>query len=224
MDSYHLTLGIIWLALFFLVSGPVHECAHAFAAWKLGDGTAKLFGRVTLWPAVHFDPVGGGLMILSVVVGVLGRGGGAGFGWAKPTPVNPYSLRGRYANAMVSAAGPLSNLVLAALFALGFRALWAAGFHEIGNQSIQGLVQLVMVTGVALNIVLMLFNFIPVPPLDGSRVLLDVLDPRTSRQVGAVMDQYGLLLLFAAVIFAGQLIRPFFVPIVNFLLGMQVYL
>ena len=89
--------------MFVLISGPVHECAHAFTAWKLGDGTAKLFGRITLDPIKHFDPIGGTLLIASVILGLISQAGIAGFGWAKPTPVNPYNLRGRYADTMVAA-------------------------------------------------------------------------------------------------------------------------
>ncbi len=218
MDSYHLTLGIIWLALFFLVSGPVHECAHAFAAWKLGDGTAKLFGRVTLWPAVHFDPVGGGLMILSVVVGVLGRGGGAGFGWAKPTPVNPYNLRGKHADSIVSAAGPISNLALAILFAILLRFMLAQDYWP-NNDSVPDLITLVFWTGLNLNIALMLFNFIPVAPLDGSHVLLDFVSPRTAMELRVFFNQYGTLLLVGVVLLAPQIISPILDPIVRFLAG-----
>ena len=98
MSSVDLSRIVIWIGLFVLVAGPVHECAHAFAAWKLGDGTAKMFGRVSLDPIRHFDPVGGTLLIASIVLSQ----GGFGFGWAKPTPVNPLNLRGRYADTIVS--------------------------------------------------------------------------------------------------------------------------
>ena len=113
--------SVVWVVLFLLIAGPVHECAHAVAAWRMGDGTARMFGRITLNPIVHFDPVGGSLLAVSALLG------GAGFGWAKPTPVNPYNLRGRHADSIVAAAGPVSNLVLAALFAIPFRILWANG-------------------------------------------------------------------------------------------------
>jgi Zn-dependent protease len=216
LDSQQIAEAVIWIALFVLVAGPVHECAHALMAWRLGDGTARAYGRITLDPIAHFDPVGGTLLIVSVLLT------GFGFGWAKPTPVNPNFLRGRYANAMVAAAGPLSNLALAAGFAVGFRILWAQGI-EPNNQSAVSMLQLVFATGVVLNVVLMLFNLIPIAPLDGSHVLLDMLDYRTSRQVSEFMSQYGLLLLLAVVIFAGRIIGPILVPVVNFLLGAQIY-
>ncbi|MGA3056592.1 MAG: site-2 protease family protein [Candidatus Limnocylindrales bacterium] len=215
MTSYHVAVAVIWIALFLLLAGPVHECAHAVAAWKLGDGTAKLYGRITLNPLVHFDPVGGSLLALSVLFASVG------FGWAKPTPVNPYNLRGRYANSIVAAAGPLSNLVLAALFAIPFRILWADGVGW-NNTSVIEMVQLVCYSGIWLNVVLMIFNLIPIPPLDGSHVLFDFLDPRTSRDVQAFLNQYGLFVLIVFILFAGQVISPIGRPIVSLLTGLPI--
>ena len=218
MNSLHLAEAVIWIVLFLLISGPVHECAHAFVAWKLGDGTAKLFGRVTLDPIKHFDPVGGTLLIVSVLLNALG-GSPVGFGWAKPTPVNPYNLRGRHADSLVAAAGPFSNLALAAIFAVGFRLLWAANFFP-SNTSVGNMATLVCLVGMELNVVLMIFNLIP--PLDGSHVLLDFLNPRTANDVRGFMNQYGLILLILVVLFAGQIVVPLLIPIVNFLAGVQI--
>lgn len=220
MSSQVIAEAVIWIALFLLVCGPVHECAHAFTAWRLGDGTAKLFGRITLDPFTHFDPVGGSFLTISVLIGAI-SGNPIGFGWAKPTPVNPYNLRGRYADSLVAAAGPLSNLALAAVFAVGFRIMCAQGFVP-DNHSVGNLVQLVFWIGMQLNIVLMLFNLIPVAPLDGSHVLLDLVDPRTAQDLRNFMNQYGLMLLVVVVIFAGQLIGPILRPILSFLSGVQV--
>jgi Zn-dependent protease len=223
LTSEHLAEAVIWIALFLLVCGPVHECAHAFAAWKLGDGTAKLFGRVSLDPFRHFDPIGGTLLVVSVLLNAMG-GSPIGFGWAKPTPVNPYNLRGRHADSIVAAAGPLSNLALAALFAVGFRVLWANGIVDANNTTVSNMLLLVMLKGVELNVVLLLFNLIPVAPLDGSHVLLDFLDQRTAHDVQNFMNQFGLILLIAVVFFAGQIIVPILVPIANFLIGVPGYL
>src|ERR1035437_3858833 len=209
--------------MFLLISGPVHECAHAFVAWKFGDGTAKMFGRISLDPFKHFDPVGGTLLIVSVMLSAIG-GSPFGFGWAKPTPVNPYNLRGRHADSMVAAAGPLSNLVLAGIFAIAFRVLYAANGAWPDNTSAINMLQLVLFTGIELNVVLMIFNLIPIAPLDGSHVLLDFLDPRTAGDVRNFMNQYGMILLIVVVIFAGQLISPMLVPIVNFLAGTPILL
>jgi Zn-dependent protease len=222
VQSIDVARTIIWIALFFLVAGPVHECAHAYAALRLGDGTAKLFGRVSLDPVVHFDPVGGMLLVFTALLG-LAYGGGLAFGWAKPTPVNPYNLRGRYADARVAAAGPLSNLAMAAAFAVGARILWSDGYYP-GNDSAMDMLELVFVTGVSLNVVLMLFNLVPVAPLDGSHVLIDLLDPATGRQVQQFMNQYGLMLLIVVVLLAGQIIGPFVGSLVNLLIGFQYYI
>ena len=223
MTSENLAAGVIWIVLFLLVCGPVHECAHAFAAWKLGDGTAKLFGRITLDPVKHFDPLGGGLLIASVLLGLLGGGQGIGFGWAKPTPVNPYNLRGRHAESIVAAAGPLSNLALAAVFAVGFRIMWAQGIFP-DNTSVTNMLQLVCLEGMELNVVLLIFNLIPIAPLDGSHVLLDFLSPRTANEVRGFMNQYGMMLLIVVVLFASRIISPLLVPIVNFLAGVPILL
>lgn len=200
--------------MFVLISGPVHECAHAFVAWKLGDGTAKLFGRVSLDPIRHFDPVGGTLLIVSVMIGAI-SGSPFGFGWAKPTPVNPNNLKGRYADTMVAVAGPLSNLVLAVVFAIGFRIV---GMYP-DNTSPSNMVALVFFVGIEINVILMLFNLLPIPPLDGSHVLFDLLDPRTAQSVRTFMNQYGLMLLLVVILLAQRIIVPVLVPIVNFLAG-----
>jgi len=218
ISSFYLAYGIAWIALFLLVSGPVHECAHAFAAWKLGDGTAKLFGRITLDPVAHFDPVGGGLLILSIALAVLQGYSGAGLGWAKPTPVNPYNLRGKHADSIVAAAGPVSNLVLAAIFAVGLRYMLGAGYWP-NNDSAPDLITLVLFVGVELNVVLALFNLIPVAPLDGSHVLLDFVSPRQAMELRVFMGQYGVLLLVAVILLAGGVIGKVAAPIVNFLAG-----
>ena len=107
MTSEQVFERVTVVAVMLLVAFPIHEFAHAFAAYRLGDSTARLFGRLTLNPLAHFDPIGGSMLAISVLLG-------SGFGWAKPTPVNPRNLEGgRWGEAIVAAAGPLSNLVLA---------------------------------------------------------------------------------------------------------------
>jgi Zn-dependent protease len=217
---------IIWVGLFLAVSGPVHESAHAYAAWKLGDGTAKLFGRLTLNPIVHFDPIGGLMLIFSAFV----SGGTFGFGWAKPTPVNPYNLRGKHADAIVALAGPASNLALAAVFAIAFRAV--SGGHAVFfngafgyDRTPLGLISLVCFTAVQLNIVLAIFNLIPIPPLDGSHVLYDLLSPRTVHDIRPYLDQYGFFFLILLIIPLGnqsilsQIFSSIGVPIITLLVG-----
>jgi Zn-dependent protease len=184
----------IAVAIMLLVAFPVHEFSHAWAAYQLGDGTAKLFGRLTLNPLAHFDPAGGLLLVLSALVSQ----GTFAFGWAKPTPVNIANLRGRReGEAIVALAGPVSNLVLAAAAAIPLRFL-----RSVMTLAMQySLVHDVLVVLVVLNVLLMLFNLVPVPPLDGSKVLYALLPPQTAWQVRPVLEQYGTILLLFLVFF-----------------------
>lgn len=165
------TLGIL-----FLTSMPFHEWAHAWAALQLGDDTAARRGRLTLSPLAHLDPIGAFSLVLF------------GFGWGKPVPVSPYRLRGdmRRSYALVSIAGPLSNLMLAMLAAIPFRLGWL-GFY--GGSSIISL-QDILMRFITINLALMLFNLIPFPPLDGSRVLAWLL-PRRWAVKFEQLEQYG---------------------------------
>jgi Zn-dependent protease len=170
------------------VAFPIHEFSHALAAYRLGDGTAKLMGRLTLDPRAHFDMVGGLLLVITVLSPT-----GLFMGWAKPTPYNPYNLRGgRWGEAIISAAGPLSNLVLATAAAIPLRYILMTGMDA-------GILANVLDTFVLINLFLMVFNLIPIPPLDGSKVLYAFLDPRTERQVRPVLDQYGMLILLVLI-------------------------
>ena len=181
--------ALIVVAIMLLVGFPVHEFAHALAAYRLGDGTAKLFGRLTLNPAAHFDPLGGILLAVTF----LGSSGQFGFGWAKPTPVNPANLAGgRRGEALVAAAGPLSNLVLAAMAALPLRYILAT--PELEAQ-VPGMVIEILGLFIFINLVLMIFNLLPIPPLDGSKVLFAFLPARLSWQWRPILEQYGFILL-----------------------------
>ena len=213
---------LIAAGLIILISFPVHEFAHAWTAWKLGDSTARLFGRLTLNPIVHFDPLGGILLILSSLVGF-------GIGWAKPTPVNPNNLRGgRWSEAVVAAAGPLSNLVIASIAAGILRIMLTLG--ENGTV-LPRMAYEVVADVVVINIALLLFNFIPVPPLDGSKVLYGFLSPRQQFQWRPVLEQYGFLFLilvaFLPLFGGGQtLFQLIFerigAPLINFLVGVEI--
>ncbi len=182
--------AIIVLGVLILVAFPIHEFAHAFAAYRLGDSTARLFGRLTLNPAAHFDPAGGLILALSIIL----SGGTFGFGWAKPTPVNPANLRGgQRGDALVALAGPLSNLLLAAVAALVFR------FVDATGASLPSIVIQVLFTFFSINLALMIFNLIPIPPLDGSHVLYALLDPPTAWRARAFLSQYGTIILMVAI-------------------------
>jgi Zn-dependent protease len=185
--SDELVARLIVVAIMLLVGFPVHEFAHALTAYRLGDGTAKLFGRLTLNPVAHFDPLGGILLAVTFIAG------GFGFGWAKPTPVNPSNLAGGHrGEALVAAAGPISNLVLATAAALPLRYILASpGLAE----QLPPMVIDVLFYFVYINLVLMIFNLIPIPPLDGSKVLFTFLPPRMAWQWRPVLEQYGFVLL-----------------------------
>lgn len=195
------------------VSFPIHEFSHAFVANYLGDSTARYLGRMTLNPVAHFDPIGGSLLAVSVLVG-------GGFGWAKPTPVNRLNLRGgRWGEALVAAGGPISNLVLAVVASIPLRFMIATGTGPpfLGE---------VLLIFVQINLLLMLFNLIPVPPLDGSAVLFAFLPPRTAWQLRPLLNQYGILLLillifpvFGGVSLLSTVFQTILGPIFRFLIG-----
>jgi Zn-dependent protease len=156
-------MSIIFAVIVIIFSVVIHEVAHGYAADFLGDPTARLAGRLTLNPLGHLDPVG------SVLVPALGAiFGGFIFGWAKPVPYNPYNLKaGRWGPALVALAGPATNLLLAVIFGLIIRLT-------------SGAVTLISPLGfvVQINIMLAIFNLIPVPPLDGSKLLFALLPNR----------------------------------------------
>lgn len=169
---------LLTLAILFLTSMPLHEWAHAWAAFQLGDDTAARRGRLTINPLAHLDPMG----TLSLVI--------FGFGWGKPVPVSPYRLRGsmRRGHALVSVAGPLSNLVLAMLAAIPFRLGWLSPFSAGSVISLSG----ILLQFISINLALMIFNLIPFPPLDGSRVLAWLL-PRPWAAKLDRLEQFGSL-------------------------------
>ena len=196
LDPNTLIPAAIVVAIMLLVGLPVHEFSHALAAYRLGDGTAKMFGRLTLNPIVHFDPVGGTLLALTFI-GSAASGAPIGFGWAKPTPVNPMNLEGgSRGEALVAAAGPLSNFVLAAIGALPLRFILATDMVGVPE-----IVVTTLALFVQINLLLMIFNFIPIPPLDGSKVMFAFMDRRTEYQVRPFLEQYGFLILLAVLFF-----------------------
>ncbi len=200
----------ILIAIFLLVGFPVHEFAHAFVAYRSGDATAKMFGRLTLNPVVHFDPIGGLFLIVSVLAGT-----GFVFGWAKPTPVNPGNLRDRRnGEVLVSLAGPASNLIMASVVALVFRGLLAAGFD------LPNLVWEVLYYFVVYNVMLAVFNFLPIPPLDGASLLFRFLPLRYAWQIRPFLTQYGLFILLFFIFFGGQYLGAVIGNVTNFLLGL----
>ncbi|CAN5849310.1 site-2 protease family protein [soil metagenome] len=217
--------ALIAVLIMLLVGFPVHEFMHAWTAYRLGDNTARWQGRLTLDPRVHFDPMGGTLLVVSMAFSSL-QGGFFAFGWARPTPVNPLNLQGgRRGEALVAAAGPLSNLVMAAAAALPLR--YIIGSPELGRAIVDSeVLQLAFDVGVAfltLNILLFLFNLIPIPPLDGWRVLLGLAPRQLAYQLREFEARYASIIpiVFLAFLFLGgfRIISPLLLGLRDLLLG-----
>lgn len=193
-------LGVI------LVSMTLHEAMHGFMAYYLGDDTAKLQGRLTLNPIKHIDPF---MTILLPIL--LAISGGPIFGGAKPVPFNPARVKyDEFGAALVALAGPLTNLVLAFI---GYGALVLLGVADstLSSVSIAGLVAYIFVT---VNLGFFAFNMLPIPPLDGSRVLY-ALAPDFVRRGMEVIENYGILFVFALVLLANNLIFGYMSYVIN---------
>lgn len=188
-----------------LLSLTIHEAAHAWTADRLGDPTARRLGRVSFNPVVHIDLFGTVILPLLAAVSHLPL-----IGWAKPVPVDPRNLRQpRRDFVLVAAAGPISNLLQAAVAAIILRIALAAGGSAIAAGSTAGTVVEVLFLAVQINLLLAFFNLIPVPPLDGGNVLLGLL-PRRMAYGYARLRQYGFLVLYALLLtgVASALIMP----------------
>ena len=172
--------GFLLLAPVFIVSLTLHELAHALVAYRLGDRTAKEMGRLTLNPIAHMDPLG------SLILVVTYFGGSFLFGWAKPVPVDPRNLRTspQVGMALVGAAGPASNFVIALIAG----AVWA-------HNELTGDTAKIVAYTITVNVILGVFNLFPIPPLDGSRVIGGFM-PRDVYARWAALDQYGMFAVF----------------------------
>ena len=191
-------LNLLYLLPILLISLTVHELAHGWIAYRLGDPTAKSRGRLTINPLKHLDPLGTAMFVGTYLLS------GFVFGWAKPIPVSPYYFRNRQRGmAVVGAAGPACNFLMAVLFGLILRFTYPvlAGPGRIDTAIVE-----ILKVFVEINIVLGVFNLIPIPPLDGSRVLGGFL-PRGAYQKWVAVDRYGILILLALMV---GFQRPFF--------------
>lgn len=192
----------IALAIVLVVAFSVHEFAHAWTAYQLGDPTAKDAGRLTLDPRKHLDVLGS-IMVLAV-----------GFGWAKPVPVNPYNLRnGKAGMAVVAAAGPLSNLILAIVAAVPLK----MGLIEpYFSSRLLPNPQQIIITFVGLNVVLLVFNLLPIAPLDGFRVVAGLL-PYPSSETFRKLEPIGPMILIFLVFFGGPVFSALIMAPTNLL-------
>lgn len=206
MDSfYHAIQTICVYAIPLIFAITLHESAHGWAAGRLGDPTATMLGRVTINPIPHIDPIGtiavpGALLLMSALTG----GGGLLFGWAKPVPINPRYFRNPLkAMTITAAAGPLSNLLQMIFWALLLKALAAVGFYD-------KFVISVCAAGISVNMMLMAFNLIPIPPLDGGRIVRGLL-PRQAGMAFDKIEPYGFMILLVLMVGGGLsfFVRPF---------------
>jgi len=192
----------------------IHEISHGYVAEYLGDPTARLAGRLTLNPLKHLDFFGS--FLLPVMLWVL-TGGSFVFGWAKPVPYNPYNLKNPLSGAgKIAAAGPISNLTIAVVFGIILRIFFAAGLASQFLATLLGLI-------IYVNILLAIFNLVPIPPLDGSKVLFSLL-PRTesSLKLSFFLERYGMILVLIFIFFGFQLIIPIIDALFKLIAGQAV--
>jgi len=203
--------GII-LIVIIIFSAIIHEVMHGYAADKLGDPTARYAGRLTLNPIPHIDPIGSILLPLVLVL----SGSPIFFGWAKPVPYNPYNLRpGRFSEAIVAGAGPASNAVIAIVFGILVRI------------NIDPVLSELFFLVVVVNVMLCIFNLIPIPPLDGSKVLESLL-PRswqygyTRWRRGLEMNPIiGMVIVLAVVLLLGGAFSNLIYDVAGFIAGVS---
>ncbi|XCN71273.1 MAG: site-2 protease family protein [Candidatus Electrothrix aestuarii] len=185
-----------------------HELAHGYVAWKLGDPTAKEQGRLTMNPLKHLDPFG----VLAFII--------MRIGWAKPVPVNPRYFRNPQQGMLLTAlAGPVANIILAIVSAVLVKIL---GAIPISSHLIYNVIKPMydmMLVSVWINVMLAVFNFLPIPPLDGSKVLMGILPPEQAMGF-ARLEPYGFLIIL--VLFYMGLISKMIMPIVHLTVGMMV--
>jgi Zn-dependent protease len=195
------TLNAVFYIVILIISVVIHEISHGFAAEALGDPTARNAGRLTLNPIKHLDLVGS---ILLPALMILAKTGFV-FGWAKPVPYNPNNLRNqRWGTLLVASAGIIANLFIATVFGLALRILAAHGASDS--------VISIMSTIVFVNILLAVFNLVPIPPLDGSKILFSIL-PYQVRWLEEVLERYGFIVLIFFLLFIWQ----YFAPLIFFI-------
>lgn len=200
-----ITIAIVFLV--FIYSVILHELAHGWVADRLGDPTARLSGRLTLDPRPHIDPIMS--IALPVVLALLQM---PIFGAAKPVPVDPFNFReGRKDMAIVALSGPVTNILISAVFGLILR---VSGLILL-NSDVEAIINEVCLLVIRLNLFLAFFNLIPIPPLDGYRVVSGVL-PKQFASFWDSLERLGFWLIFLVIFFFGNIISVFVNPLVNF--------
>lgn len=204
-----------------IFSLSVHECAHAWMASRLGDQTARLQGRITLNPMYHIDPIGTLLFPALMIFGPLMGGGAMGgflIGWAKPTPVITRNFRKIVRDdALVTLAGPVSNLLLALAGFVGLAVIIVSQGHMPEGESMATNIQalgLLCQLAIQVNVALFFFNLLPIPPLDGSRIVRNMLPYNALQSYDRLSGWMGLLVM---ILVGGPIVRFFMVPTMHLL-------
>jgi len=192
-----ITVITIFYFIILLFSVIIHELAHGYVAYSMGDPTAKYAGRLTLNPLKHLDAFGS--IILPGLLLLASGGQGPVLGWAKPVPVNPYNFKDqKWGDVKVSIAGPASNIILALIFGLLLRFIPLDIFAMAPGMSVM------FYYIVQINVMLAVFNLLPLPPLDGSWILFKILpNTKTFEKVRMFLQQYGLMILIFLLFFGG---------------------
>lgn len=209
--------GIFYVAVL-IMSVVAHEFAHAYAAYKMGDDTAHLSGRLTLNPFKHLDIFGSILLPLFLVISK------AGFviGWAKPVPYNPNNIRDpKKGTIIISAVGILTNLAIAVVFGLLVRLYISTGMpiYAIDGFNLSPILKISTII-VLVNIVLAIFNLIPIPPLDGSKLLFSLI-PYKYRLVQNFLEQWGMFILLFFIIFLWEKVSPIIYLLFSLITGIN---
>lgn len=206
---------LIFQLVVLIFSVMIHEISHGAVAYQLGDPTAKKLGRLTLNPLKHLDPIGSIILPLSLF---FLSGGNFIIGWAKPVPYNPLNLKNpRSGSALIGIAGPISNFIIAVIFGLLIRLLSVSGGSELSVT-----LAILFNSIVILNILLAVFNLMPIPPLDGSSILFAFL-PEKYNALKNFLLQYGFYILILFIFFGFQLIVPIIYQIYQLLVGKPIF-
>lgn len=191
-----LKIGVNLIVLFMVI--PIHEFAHAWSATKLGDDTPRYQGRLTLNPLAHIDPLGAVCMVLT------------GFGWGRPVQVNPLNFRKyRKGMALCAAAGPISNLIVGLIGMIGYKFAYAAyvvSIHGSSNVEVLYWITMILYYFTAVNVGLAVFNLLPIPPLDGSKILSYFTGPKLDRFIAQY--QLYISIAFMVLVFSPILNKP----------------
>ncbi len=199
---------LVWIVAL-LVAITIHEFSHAWTADRLGDPTAKLSGRLTLNPLAHLDPLGTLALLIFY------------FGWGKPVPFDPFNLRNpRRDAALISLSGPASNLILATILAIFLKIITTV--LPLNLNLVTTLLLALLQSIIKLNVILGVFNLLPVHPLDGGKILVGVLPEEQARNIDDILNQYGLIIVIFLIfpIFGASLASLIILPIINFILSL----